>query len=294
MDQGLFDGPEAVQVLDLDDRRGDFLAVFVDVQVDVGIAAQRAFLHLAVGDFEIAQSQSQLLQAAAGVGRAADLGLGDDLEQRNPRPVQIDLGKAAVAVRQLAGVFLEVDPSQMTPAAAATVLAHGDFEVTAPRKRQVVLADLIVLGQVGIVVVLAVPLGKRSDLGVQRHGRLQGQVKRLAVHHRQRAGQAERDRVGLRIGRQTEVGAAPREHLALGLKLNVDFQADDDFVVHYTTTTAASNASRWRARTPGPCGAACPRQTGAPKSCMPIGRLALVSPHGMLIPGMPARLAVIV
>ena len=67
---------------------------------------------------------------------------------------------------------------------------------------------------------------------MERHGRLQGQVKRLAVHHRQRAGQAERDRVGLRVGRQTEVGAAPREHLALGLKLNVDFQADDDFVVH--------------------------------------------------------------
>ena len=30
------------------------------------------------------------------------------------------------------------------------------------------------------------------------------------------------------------------------------------------------------------------------QKCMPIGRLALVSPHGMLIPGMPARLAVIV
>ena len=33
---------------------------------------------------------------------------------------------------------------------------------------------------------------------------------------------------------------------------------------------------------------------GAPKSCMPIGRLAFVRPQGMLIPGMPARLAVIV
>ena len=230
--QGLFDGPEAVQVLDLDDRRGDRLAVLVDVEVDVGVAAQRAFLHLAVGDFEIAQGQPQLFEAAAGIGRAADLGLGDDLEQRNARAVQVDLGKAAVAVRQLAGVFLEVDSRQTAPAAAAAVLAHGDLQMAAARKRQVVLADLIVLGQVGIVVVLAVPLGKRRDLGMQRHGRLQGQVERLAVHHRQRAGQAERDRVGLRVGRQAEVGAAPREHLALGLKLNVDFQADDDFVVH--------------------------------------------------------------
>ena len=113
VDKCLFDGPEAVQVLDLDDRRGDFLAVFVDVEVDVGIAAQRTFLHLAVGDFEVAKSQPQLLQAAAGIGRAADFGLGDDLQERNPRPVQIDFGKAAVAVRQLAGVFLEVNPGQI-------------------------------------------------------------------------------------------------------------------------------------------------------------------------------------
>ncbi len=33
---------------------------------------------------------------------------------------------------------------------------------------------------------------------------------------------------------------------------------------------------------------------GAARSCRPIGRPALVKPQGMLIPGMPARLAVIV
>ena len=54
----------------------------------------------------------------------------------------------------------------------AAVLPGGDLDPAAPGERQVVLADLIVLGQVGIVVVLAVPLGERRDLGMQRHGRL--------------------------------------------------------------------------------------------------------------------------
>ena len=132
--QGLLDGPEAVEVLDLDDRRGDRLAVLGDVKVDVGIAPQRAFLHLAVGDLQVAQGQPQLLEAAAGVGRAADVGLGDDLEERNARAVQVDLGEAAVAVHQLAGVFLEMDPRQAAPAAAAAVLAHRNLEVAAPAK----------------------------------------------------------------------------------------------------------------------------------------------------------------
>ena len=103
----------------------------MDVQVDVGVAAERALLHLAVGDAEVAERQPQLLEAAAGVGRAADLGLGDDLQQRDARAVQVDLREPAGAVRQLAGVFLEVDPRQPAPAAAAAVLAHRDLQIAA-------------------------------------------------------------------------------------------------------------------------------------------------------------------
>ena len=69
VDQGLLDRPEAVQVLDLDDRRGDRLAVLVDVQVDVGVAAEAPLLHLAVGDAEVAEREPQLLQARLGVLR---------------------------------------------------------------------------------------------------------------------------------------------------------------------------------------------------------------------------------
>ena len=77
---------------------------------------------------------------------------------------------------------------------------------------------------------------------MERHGRLERQFKRLAIHHRQGARQAQRNGVGLRVGRQAEVGAAPGEHLALGLELNVDLQADDDFVVHGLVSSGRNKA----------------------------------------------------
>ena len=62
---------------------------------------------------------------------AADLGLGDDLQQRDARAVQVDLGEAPGAVRQLAGVLLEVDAGQPAPPAARAVLLDGDLEPAA-------------------------------------------------------------------------------------------------------------------------------------------------------------------
>ena len=89
----------------------------MDVEVDVGVAAERALLHLAVGDAQVAERQPELLEAASGVGRAADVGLGDDLQERDARAVEVDLGEPAGGVRQLAGVLLEVDAGQPAPAA---------------------------------------------------------------------------------------------------------------------------------------------------------------------------------
>ncbi len=106
-------------------------------------------------------------------------------------------------------------------------LGIADFQIAVVRKRQIVLADLIALGQVGIVIILAVPLGERRDLAIQRHGRLQRQFERLAIHHRQRAGHADADRARLRVRRRAELRAAPAEQLALGEQLHVHFQADD-------------------------------------------------------------------
>ena len=55
---------------------------------------------------------------------------------------------------------------------------------------------------------------------------------RLAVEHGQRAGQAEADGAGVRVGRVAEGSAAGAEHLGLGFDLAVDFEADGDEVGH--------------------------------------------------------------
>ena len=93
----------------------------------VHVAAQRALLHPHVGDAERAQHVAQL-----GDVRAGDLGReepgarhrpGDDLDQRDARPVVVDervlgpldaAGRAA-DVQRLAGVLLQVHPLDADP-----------------------------------------------------------------------------------------------------------------------------------------------------------------------------------
>jgi hypothetical protein len=65
-------------------------------------------------------------------------------------------------VDQLPGVFLEVG------AGDADLLAALDFDPALARERQVVLRDLVVLGQVGVEVVLPVELRVRRDRAVER------------------------------------------------------------------------------------------------------------------------------
>ena len=105
-----------------------------------------------------------------------------------------------------------------------------DLQPAVLAERQVVLADLVVLRQVGVIVVLAVPLGEVGDLAVEGQGGPEGQVEGPAVHDRQHAGHADADRAGRRVGRQAELRAAAAEQLGLRQQLDVDFQADDDAI----------------------------------------------------------------
>ena len=109
-------------------------------------------------------------------------------------------------------------------------LGIADLQPAVVAQRQVVLADLVALGQVGIVVVLAVPLGEAGDLAVQGQGRLDATA-------RPRGGSSPAACPACRCtpGRSAcwagaELRAARAEHLALGEQLHVDFQADDDGV----------------------------------------------------------------
>ena len=95
-------------------------------------------------------------------------------------------------------------------------------------QRQVVLADLVALGQVGIEVVLAVPARHVRDARADRHPGGQHVAHRQPVDDRQRSGHAEADRAGVRVGRRLlEVGRAAAEHLRGRPQLDVDLDADD-------------------------------------------------------------------
>ena len=122
-------------------------------------------------------------------------------------------------VHELGRVLLEVD----------AVDAHV-AQLPAQAQRDVVLGDLVALGEVGIEVVLAVEDRARRDLAAQRHPHHDPVDHGLGVGHRQRAGQAEADRAGARVGLLAEAQLAAAEHLRAGLELDVDLEADDGFV----------------------------------------------------------------
>ena len=133
---------------------------------DVGVAAQRALLHVHVADAELAQRDAQQVEPVARLLGGVDVGLGDDLAQRRAAAVVVDdRGVGAVdaaglaEVDELRRVLLQVDPVQ---AHVAQPAAEAD--------RDVVLGDLVVLGLVGIEVVLAVEDRPRRDLAARAPG----------------------------------------------------------------------------------------------------------------------------
>ena len=192
---------------------------------DVGVAAQRALLHVHVAHAELAQRHAQQVEPLARLLGGAQVGLGDDLGQRRAAAVVVDdrrVGAVDAArlpqVHELGRVLLEVDAVQPHVA-----------QLAARAERDVVLGDLVALGEVGIEVVLAVEDRPRGDLRAQREAHHQPEVDGLGVGHRQRAGQPEADRARARVRLLAEAQLAAAEHLRARGELDVDLQPDDGF-----------------------------------------------------------------
>ena len=158
----IFDRPdgagEGVDILHLD-TGAEGLTRFVDRNVDV--AADGAFLHLAVGDAEVDDRLPDGVEVSFGFGRASEVGFRNDLNQRDAAAVEVDQrpGKALV-VDQLASVFLNVDAGDADP---LLFPIHQDIQVAVFAQRDIKLADLVRLRQVGVEIVLAVLFADRVD-----------------------------------------------------------------------------------------------------------------------------------
>jgi hypothetical protein len=123
-----------------------------DVDVDVRLEPHVAHLHLPLGDAEELDELLQLLGEQGDVPRRLEVGLGDDLQQRRAGPVQVDdavvdAEPAGGLVQQLAGVLLQVRPADADRHRPPGVV--GQLERPLAAQRLVVLADLVVLRQVG-------------------------------------------------------------------------------------------------------------------------------------------------
>ena len=212
---GLFHVGEGVHVLDLGAGAEFFTAL--RAHRNVHVAAQASFLHLAVADADVLHNHLELFHIFPCFGNAADVRLGDDLDQRHAAPVVVHIG-VPVFVDQLAGIFLNVNPGD------ADLPAAFQLDIAVLAQGLVVLADLVGLGQVGVDVVFPVHLGDVVDGAVGGQPRHNGVVHHLPVQLGQGAGQADTDGAAVGVGLSAELGGAAAENFGFGGKLHVGFQ----------------------------------------------------------------------
>ena len=222
---GLLHVAKRVQIFDLAARAQRLARL---AHADVGIAAKRAFLHVAVANADPGDDFVQLFGVGHGLGTGAHVRLGDNFQQRRAGTVQVNARFVGEQVVDgFARIFFQVGAHQAHGfflvaqiKADLAALHHGDFK----------LADLVALGQVGVEIIFAGKNAARGHVRAQGQAQLDGAFDRLFVHHRQRAGQGQADGAGLGVGLGAKGGAGAAEDFAGRGQLGVGFKADDDFV----------------------------------------------------------------
>jgi hypothetical protein len=138
-------------------------------------------------------------------------------------------------VAELADVLFEVSVVDADELMLAHHIARGsrelDLDLAADDDREILLGELVVLRIIRVEIVLTVPGAALRDLRADDEAEEDGFLDRLAVHHRQRAREAEDDRVDLLVRLLAEAPGRRREDLGAGVQLDVDLEADDDFPI---------------------------------------------------------------
>ena len=78
------------------------------MQIHVGIHAQTAFLHVAVGDLQVRQQQFEFFKIGLGLCRAAQIRLADDFQQGYAGAIEVNLRVAdsgGFVMHAFSGVF---------------------------------------------------------------------------------------------------------------------------------------------------------------------------------------------
>ena len=135
---------------------------------------------------------------------AGQIRMSHNLKQRRAGSIQIDqrtvVGLASGKLMpQLARVFLQMRADDAD--AFGCAIGAGEMHYAVKTQRQIVLADLIPFGEVGIEVVFAIPLAELGDHAVDRQADHHRQLHRPFVHHRQRPRKRRDNRIDQRVGR---------------------------------------------------------------------------------------------
>ena len=199
---------------------------------DVRVAAEAPLLHVPVADLEIDEDLVEALEIGRRLFGAADVRLADDLDERDPRPVQIDVAHGVeLVVHELSRVLLHVDPGD-PDLLLPSVELHLDPAVLGGRLG--ILGDLVPLGEVGVEIVLPGEEALPVDPAVGRQGHLHHELHDLLVEDGQNPGHPEADGAGVGVGRRPELRGAAAEDLRLREELGMDLQPDDRFIFHYS------------------------------------------------------------
>ena len=209
-----------------------------------------ALLHVCIRDVDVAQQLAQGPEVGTGFRGRAQVGLRDDLEERDARTVEVHVGAAAArhrsVVDRLPRIFLHVDPSDpdaLGEAPAAGLLAV-DLDPAIRRKRLLVLGDLVALGKVGIEVVL--PCKDRARMHRTVHGERgpHPEFHSARVQDRQGPRKREAHGAGMVVRIIAVAHAATAKELRFGAKLRMHLEPDHDFVVDMRLDAHAGSGGR--------------------------------------------------
>ena len=151
--QGVHQIAEGVQILHF--GLGAELFRAAAAHADVGVAAQRALLHIAVADLGIQQHLLQCGEISVRLGRSAHVGFGNDFGERRAAAVVVHVARAGGIGKALVQIFGGI-VFKMQPCDAdlfqSSVYDH--LEPAVDRERQLVHRDLIALGKIWVEIVV--------------------------------------------------------------------------------------------------------------------------------------------
>ena len=234
-------GSKTVEVLNFDYWRSKLPTVGgIDHEVDVGLETHVALLHDPLGHPEKSADGTKFPSEGHHVFGTIEIGFGHDFEQRRTGSVEIHQtsgvsNATGKLVTEFPRVLLKMGSGDSDPAYPPVGVGthRRNIDRTVETQREVVLTDLVALGQIRIGVVFSIPLGMRRDGAPQGHAHHRRHLDGAAVHDRQTAGQGGHQGIDQGVGfgvLKLRTSRIPRssEHFRASGQLNVDLQTDDE------------------------------------------------------------------